>query len=264
MPELPDVEIFRRYFNATALHQPIENVDVEKADILKGVTVKGLRERLQGRRFHATRRHGKYLFAAFEEAFLMMHFGMTGFLRYFKKTAKEPPHTRFRIDFTNGYHLSYDCRRRLGRIRLVAAPEKWVKTKHLGPDALDSNLGLSGFKARLSDSGAAVKSALMDQTRIAGIGNIYADEILFQAGIDPRVKADQLAEHRLDAAYQAMQAVLSKAIQCRADPGRFPQSFIIPQRRPGGRCPHCGNDLEATKISGRKTYFCPRCQTGRT
>jgi formamidopyrimidine-DNA glycosylase len=121
-------------------------------------------------------------------------------------------------------------------------------------------IDLSSFKQALSATRASIKSALMDQQRIAGIGNIYSDEILFQAGVRPKNPASQLDESSLKALFRAMKEVHSTAIECRADPGRFPEDYLIPHRRGDRICPKCSGGIKTAKISGRTAYFCPRCQ----
>jgi formamidopyrimidine-DNA glycosylase len=104
VPELPDVEVLKRYFDSTALHQKIEEVKASSKQVLKGVSSSGLEKEIKGRSFSYTDRYGKYLFAYLDgdKAILLLHFGMTGFLKYFKAFEKEPPHNRLLITFKNG------------------------------------------------------------------------------------------------------------------------------------------------------------------
>src|SRR2546429_9876329 len=119
MPELPDVESFRRYFDATSLHQRIDDVDVRNAYVLKGVSGRELARRLKGRSFESTRRHGKHLFVrADSNVWLRLHFGMSGFLRYFKGEEKAPPHTRVLFVFAKDYRPAFEEQRQFGGVRL--------------------------------------------------------------------------------------------------------------------------------------------------
>jgi len=265
MPELPDVELFRRYFDATSLHQRIAFVQVKAPELLRGLSTRQLREHLQGRRFESTHRHGKYLFATTDSGeCLMLHFGMTGFLKYFKNPANEPGHDRMLVGFSNGSYLAYDCRRKLGEIGLASDLERFIEERELGPDALDADLDLEEFGKILSRSRGSVKGALMNQKLVAGIGNIYSDEILFQAGVHPREKANELDEKAIKRIYRTMrEKVLPTTIECRADPARFPDSYIIPHRHQDEKCPKCGGDLEHIRVSGRITYLCPVHQPKR-
>jgi formamidopyrimidine-DNA glycosylase len=120
MPELPDVEVFKQYLDATSLHQKIGKVKIIAPEMLKGGTVNRLKEALEGDAFESSWRHGKYLFVNLRNGpFLVLHFGMTGFLIYFKNRDKEPPHERLLIAFSNGYYLAYDCQRKFGKVALA-------------------------------------------------------------------------------------------------------------------------------------------------
>src|SRR6266550_8190702 len=141
MPELPDVEAFKRYLEATSLHQCIAHVDVLSADLLKGVSGRELARQLRGRRFESTRRHGKHLFVrADDDIWLRLHFGMTGFLSYFKDEKKSSPHARVIFAFANGYRLAFDDQRMFGEIGLIKDVDEFLKKRGLGPDALDTTL----------------------------------------------------------------------------------------------------------------------------
>jgi len=261
MPELPDVEIFKQYLDATSLHQQIDRVKVSSDDILKDISRRKLETALKNHRFESTRRHGKYLFVQPDSgSSLVLHFGMTGFLKYFKDPEKKPPHERVLIDFSNGYHLAYDCQRKLGEVGLIEDQEAFIAGGGLGPDALNPDFDLAALKKALSGTKAGVKSALMNQGLVAGIGNVYSDEILFQAGIYPKRKVNELDDEALERLFQATKDVLVKAVECRANPESFPSSFLIPHRREGAECPGCGGTVRALKVSGRKAYYCPDCQ----
>jgi formamidopyrimidine-DNA glycosylase len=259
MPELPDVEVFKQYLGATSLHQKIEKVRVLAPEMLNELTVETLTDALEGHEFESSRRHGKYMFVGMDSGpSLVLHFGMTGFLAYFKDRDREPPHERLLVSFSNGYHLAYDCQRKLGSVTLVQSVDSFLEERQLGADALE--IEFSPFTGALSGTRAAVKSALMNQQRIAGIGNIYSDEILFQSGIHPQKKPSQLDESALRKLFGEMKEVLATAIECRADPGKFPKDYLIPHRRGDRTCPKCGAEIQTAKVSGRTAYFCPRCQ----
>ena len=261
MPELPDVAIFEQYLNATSLHQKITSVEARSPDVLADLSPAQLKKDLRGYRFESSTRHGKYLFAALDnDKWLVMHFGMTGFLKYFKKREKDPPHDRLLIGFADGYQLAFDCQRKLGEIYMTDDLKAFIKAKALGPDALDPKLDFTIFSERLGTSKAAVKSALVNQQIIAGIGNVYSDEILFQAGIHPKAKAGQVGRRSLQTLFKEMKDVLSKAIERRADPEQLPETYIIPERHSKGTCPKCGGKIERLKVSGRSAYYCPQCQ----
>lgn len=259
MPELPDVETFRRYMDSTSLHQAIERVQVKSRKILGNVSARKLKAGLRGHEFESTRRHGKQLLVHLDDnAWLAIHFGMTGRLKYFKDQKEQPAHARLLIRFENGFHLAYDCQRQLGKVNLAKDAENFVQEKKLGPDAL--GLNLSAFVERLGRARGSIKSALMNQKIIAGIGNIYSDEILFQAGVHPKTKTGDVGEDTLERLFRVMERVLKTTIDRQADPERLPSSYLIPHRARDNSCPHCGSHFGQIKVSGRTAYYCPKCQ----
>jgi formamidopyrimidine-DNA glycosylase len=259
MPELPDVEVFKRYLEATALHKTITEVHVRDAGILKGISPLKLSRTLKQCQLKATRRHGKHLLVELNKGpWLTLHFGMTGYLKYFKDMDKDPEHDRLLLSFDNGFHLAYVCQRKLGSVGLAVEVESFIKEKHLGPDAL--NLGLDGFRKILQGKRGAVKSFLMNQKYLAGIGNVYSDEILFQSNLHPKSKVNELAAKTVARLFQALQDVLHKAIEAQADPGQVPDSFLLPHRWGKGICPRGHGDLQKVAVSGRSAYYCPVCQ----
>jgi formamidopyrimidine-DNA glycosylase len=263
MPELPDVEVFRRYLDATALHKTVESVTVREEGVLEGVSAQTLRDALTGRSLAETRRHGKYLLARLEpdrdgRDWLVMHFGMTGYLEYFKDQDQDPRHDRVRLDLDNGYHLAFVSQRKLGRMLLKDSPEALVRDKDLGPDAMD--LDREGFKQALAGTRSMVKSAFMRQERMAGVGNVYTDEILFQAGVHPKARSTDLDNDVLDELYRTMRHVLQTAADRKADPEAMPDSWLLPRREEGASCPRCKGGLQKLRVNGRATYVCPSCQ----
>ena len=263
MPELPDVETFKRYLDATSLHQRINDVDVQSAGLLKGVSGREFARRLKRRRFESSCRYGKHLFVRVDgDVWLRLHFGMTGFLRYFKGEEKAPPHTRVLFVFEKDHRLAFDDQRKFGEIGLIKDVDEFLKKRSLGPDALD--VDFSGFKEMLGRHRGAVKSILMNQKLIAGIGNIYADEILFHAHIHPATETARLNDKTLRQLFRAMRHVLQKAIEYRADVDRMPKSWFLPHREKGGKCPRCGRELKSSRIGGRTAWFCTYCQARRT
>ncbi|HKK14259.1 MAG TPA: DNA-formamidopyrimidine glycosylase family protein [Gammaproteobacteria bacterium] len=259
MPELPDVEVFKRYLDATALHQPIDQVTVRDERVLGRVSSRTLRHRLSGREFQSTRRHGKYLFAELTgSGWLALHFGMTGFLKYFKNEEPDPEHDMLLVRFSNGYGLGYNNRRRLGTVDFTPHTEDFIARHSLGPDALA--MDRETLDALLRAHRGTIKPLLMDQSALAGLGNVYTDEILFQAAIHPRTPVPRLDAGARRRLYRSMTQVLTTTIERGADPARFPRTYLTPHRRAGASCPRCGAPLKQIRISGRATYYCPRRQ----
>jgi len=259
MPELPDVETFRRYLNATSLHQRIIGVDVRSAYILKGVSARELVRRLKGRCFESSRRHGKHLFVRADgDLWLRLHFGMTGSLQYLKHQEPAPRHTRVLFAFANAHCLAFEDQRKFGEVGLLKDVDEFLKKRALGPDALD--VSLSRLTEIFGKHRGAVKSILLNQKLIAGIGNIYADEILFRARIHPATEAARLSDKKVGKLFRATRYILKKAIEAKADMELMPKSWLLPHRGKGGRCPRCRRGLRSATTGGRTAWFCPHCQ----
>ena len=272
MPELHDVEVSKRYLDATGLHRSIESVEVTAPRLLQGVSEERLRETLVGRELTGTRRHGKWLFAGVGEPdgepgdHLVLHFGMTGFLRCYRKPEGEPDHVRLRLDYADGYRLAYDNQRMFGEIGLASDVDSFVRKRDLGPDALDLAAGDGErFRELLADRRGIIKPTLMNQSVLAGIGNELSDEVLFQARIHPERTAGELSPAELDTLHSELGRVLEAAIAAGEggviDPVGLPEGFLNRHREEGAPCPAgCGGALERIEVSGRTGYHCPRCQ----
>jgi formamidopyrimidine-DNA glycosylase len=259
MPELPDVEIFRQYFQSTSLHQPVAEVNVSEPGMLQSLTPAVLGRYLHGKTFISAVRHGKYLLSQVQgEGWLVLHFGMTGFLHY-GKNRDDSGHVRLTIHFNNGYRLDFDCQRKLGRIAWADSVEKFIEENDLGPDPFQKDFSAEVFRRILQEHGGYVKSILMNQQALAGIGNIYSDEILFHAGIHPRRKVSDLTEEEGRELYRCLNSVLQSAIDCRVGEKGWPDDWLLP-RRGGGACPRCGGMIERMTIGGRHAWFCPKHQ----
>lgn len=262
MPELPDVEVFTRYFKSTVMQRSISQVVVFDHRVLANTTTEELHIALQGNRFVHAHRHGKYMLAQlYSGDWLAFHFGMTGFIQYFKDIYEDTPHDSVRFDFEDHSYLAYDSTRKLGEVKIVKDVQTWLTQQDLGPDPLDPDITRERFIELLSARRGAIKSQLMNQKVLAGLGNIYADEILFQAGIHPQTKIKDLSSKALGDIYQIMHAVLYTAIEHGADPERLPQNWLLHRRYPGALCPVCGQELERVSVAGRRGYACPSCQS---
>lgn len=263
MPELPDVENYSRYLKRHGLHKKIEGVSVAAPKILKGASPRSLARALKGRTLARARRHGKHLFAEIDDGrWLAFHFGMTGRLEHFKDGEKDPDYDRLRFDFTDGEHLAYVNARMLGGVQLIDDADAFIRSKKLGPDA--AGVDEKTFRERVREKRGAIKPALMDQTLFAGIGNIYSDEILFQAKIHPRTAISDLDDKSMKQLYRTMRRVLETGVAKGAGAEdverRVPKSWLLPHRRRGGECPRCGGKIATLKMQTRTAYFCPSCQ----
>jgi formamidopyrimidine-DNA glycosylase len=257
MPELPEVEMVRRYLEATILHKTIRDAKVLDGRILSGNSAEHLEQILAGLRFHSTYRHGKRLFLKLkEDLYLTMHLGLTGDLVYLGGQEEEPRHTRLLITFEDGHRLAFDDARIFGEVGLTSSPKRFLEERKIGPDALQ--LGEEDFLEIMRGRKGIIKAALLNQSIVAGLGNLYADEALFQAGICP--KSRSLDETQLSKLYSCIQVTLSTALETHADLNKLPDSFLLPHRHPGGNCPLDGVALKHEMIGGRTSYYCPKHQ----
>ena len=269
MPELPDVEIFRRRLDDAATGRRITDAKVLDARLLDGISARELERRLVGRRIRRTERHGKHLIAGLDDgSALILHFGMTGTIETSAEDAAAPKYEVLHIGLRKDRWASVTSRRKLGNIWLTSDVATFLKDHSQGPDALAKTLDADAFGTALVAKRSALKAALMDQARIAGIGNIYADEILFQARLHPLTQVGDLERDQLERLYQTTIRVLLQAIarsvMAEGPASAFPDDWLSAHREPGGRCPRCRALLATIKTGGRTGYFCSRCQTRRT
>lgn len=258
MPELPDVEAFKNYFRKTSLNKTIEDIKFgDKSNRVLEVSRISLERETKSRKFKSVERHGKHLFVTISgsDKVLEMHFGMTGFL-----SDSETGHPRVVFEFSRG-KLVYDCQRLLGKVELVDSKEDYLRKKGIGKDALD--FSEKEFVDMMRDKKGNVKSALMSQEVIAGIGNIYADEILFQSRIHPKTSVKLLKERDLKKVYRKMIDVFGKANKVKGDIEKLPKTWIIPVRHvENSSCPrkNCNGQIRSVKVGSRTSFYCPRCQ----
>jgi formamidopyrimidine-DNA glycosylase len=261
LPELPEVEAFRKYFSQTSLRQKIKSVEIDSPGMVKDIAIRNLQAKLKNKKFISTHRHGKYLFVKSEDGYyLVLHFGMTGDLKYFKSIEEKPKHTRLIINFTNGYHLALDDQRKFGTIRLINDPGKFVEKKNLGPDPLTKDFNENAFLQIFKKNAGTIKSVLMNQKNLSGIGNIYSDEILFHSGIHPGTSIKKLNERRLKNLYVNLEKILKKVINADSDQKNIPHTYLLKHRISGEKCPKCIGKIIRRTIAGRSSYFCAKHQ----
>ena len=258
MPELPDVEVFRQYAEEHALNQKIRNVEYFDSRILK-TSKKKITGSLEGQRFTKAKRRGKYLFLKSGDRWLVMHFGMTGHLEYFGNDDGKPEYAQLIIDFENKHNLAYISKRKLGKIDIAEDIDDFAGKHEIGIDVFDA--GLEAFLDAMHGKRGNIKAALMDQSHVSGLGNIYADEVLYQEKIHPESKIQNLDDKQMKSIYSTIRRVLRTAIHHEADPDHLPRHYLLPHRSEGEKCPDCGGTIKKMTVNGRSTYFCPSCQT---
>lgn len=256
MPELPEVELYGRYFARHALGQRIARVRVLDERILGAVRKDAFARMLRGHTFTGVRRHGKHLFADAGGIWLHLHFGMTGDLSYYVDVA--PRFARVIFDFDNGAHLAFEDMRLFGVVDTIPDPNAFIAQHALGPDPL--SLRLPEFRRLLANRRGAVKSTLMSQDVIAGIGNLYADETLFQTSVAPRRPVDRLSSSEVATIFTTMRKILLTVIDLKERDRDYPPRYLIHHREEGARCPRCGGTIAKSVVFGRTTYSCPRHQ----
>lgn len=267
MPELPEVETIVRYLRREALPgRIITRVTVEWRPMVQHSFLNVLTE-LPGRCIERVERRGKYIvFPLSGEIVLLIHLKMSG--RVYVCTADAPPdpYTRVAFALDDSREMRLRDPRKFGRVYLT--PDIALVLGHLGPEPLEEHFTAEVFLARINGRRGMIKPLLMDQSFLAGIGNIYADEALFQARIHPRRRAETLSEGEKRALYHAIRRVLVRSIELNgatlADGiyygGSFQNAFCV-YSRGGQPCPVCGSVIERIKIGQRSSYFCPKCQT---
>lgn len=262
MPELPEVESFARYFARHALGQKITRVNVRDERILGETRAESFVRRLKGRTFTSVRRHGKHLFAetSAKDTWLHLHFGMSGDLAYYRAREEEPRFARIVFDFANGAHLAFEDMRLFGVADLVSSPDAFIADRGLGPDPLDATFTLSRFAALLARRRGAIKSLLMSQEIIAGLGNLWVDETLHVASIHPRRAVDRLKKEEVRSIFNAMRRLLRNVIARHERGADLPATWLYHNREIDTRCPRCGGVIRRTVVFGRTTYFCPTHQ----
>lgn len=267
MPELPEVETIKNCL------QPLIGLKVASIIEICPAVVKRRdfpSDVIIGRPTMEISRRGKYLILSFsDQHFLVIHLGMSGRLYWTIPGEKLAKHTHFIIGLEGNRELRYEDARRFGGIRFIHDLASFFYS--MGPEPLGADFGLEQLRALLSSRRAAVKTLLLDQRLIAGIGNIYADEVLFAAGIHPARPAGELSEEEIERLYISIRDVLAKGISHRGttfrdyrdglnQPGGF-QDFLMVYSRTGQPCPVCGHPVEKMVIGGRSSHYCPKCQS---
>ncbi|MEU9055643.1 DNA-formamidopyrimidine glycosylase family protein [Streptomyces sp. NPDC048384] len=258
MPELPDVEGFRNVLQSCAKGRTIRRVDVRDPGVLHGVSARRLRDSLEGRRVTRAERHGKWLLARTGGPTLALHFGMTGLLLCAHPDDAAEPHDRVLLTVARDHQLRYRDQRKLQGLWLAGDDFDVVRLlRDQGPDAL--TVDREEFEDVLASHRGRVKSVLIDQSALAGLGNLLADEILWRARLRPNTPANALAEPERRRLYTEMRRTLRPAVAAGRVPPR-PTWLTGHRDDPDPHCPRCGTHLRRTRVAGRTTVWCPGCQ----
>jgi formamidopyrimidine-DNA glycosylase len=257
MPELPDVEGFRRFIAKHAAGRQVTGVDVIDPVLVRNSLPEPLEAAVCGQRFDAPRRHGKWLIAPVGDVEVLLHFGMTGMLTWAASGSERHRHDRI-VFVCEDRELRYNNMRRFGGVWLVRNLDERVGvTGPLGPDA--TSLTEREFEDLLAGRRGSLKAALMDQRLIAGLGNLMSDEIAWRARVHPAAPVPGLSRRRRRRVFEELRAVVSESTRY----GRVPHgerwlTRVRDDRHPS--CPRCGTPLRWATIAGRTACWCPRCQ----
>ena len=254
MPELPEVNTVCKGFAKVALHQEIVKVTVKDDKIIRNVTASQFKNHLKRRSFVDTYRQGKYFFGKLDnDHHVLFHLGMTGDIHYYFDRGDQPRHERFSIQFESGMTLGYDDPRKFSHILVVENLTDYLKDIKLGPDAL--RISKLPFQNLFKNRKTSLKAVLLNQKLIAGVGNLYADEICYQAKIHPASIAGALSTRQLNRLHQLMQDILQEACDRNAYYKVYPDDWFWKWRRDDVEFIKGKGKIGKAKIAGRTTYF---------
>ena len=259
MPELPENEAQRLILERECLNRTIEAVELGDDTSYIELPGDNERARLIGHQFTETRRHGKNIFAGSKTGpWMTVHLGMTGSLIPFDAPDDSPDHTKLMIHFKGDRRLAFRCPRKLGHVRVIDDPDSYIEHEKLGPDALSITEGQ--FVETFGKTRSAIKSALLKQDKMAGVGNLWSDEALFQSALHPEARANELGKERLAELFDIMQKVLEGVVKVEAHYKDLPDDWLIRHRKDGAECRRCGGSIRNKKVGGRTAYFCNKHQ----
>ena len=274
MPELPEVETIVRQLlkRCHILNNPITAITWKRPNRWVGLEPEATVARLVNRSISAIRRRGKYiLFDLDDGQTLIIHLRMTGKLLYQPAGISPDRHTREIFHFADGSTLQFNDPRTLGRIYLLDPGESIAPLEKMGPEPFSKEFSIENMRQSIQKSRLEIKDFLLDQTKIAGIGNIYASEILFICGIHPQRVASSLSENDIAAIIKTVPEILQKAIDLNGTTfldyrtaenktGEF-QNMLKVYGKTGNACSRCGTAIERIVQKQRSSFFCPQCQT---
>ncbi len=273
MPEMPEVEIIRRYLDKMAAGKTIMDLDIRLPRMIKWPDTEGFRALVTGRTIKAMNRRGKYLLLELDNGSeVVFHLRMTGRLVYEPTGKTSDSHARVIFHLQGGASLVYGDTRTLGTIHGIR-PEERAMLKGLaemGPEPLSAEFTPAYLYETASKRKVAIKSFLLNQKYIGGIGNIYADEALFLAGIHPLRPAQSLSREECGRLWESVNKVIAAGIEDGGTTFRdyqngeggqgSHQEHLYIYGRKGEPCRSCGSSVERITVGGRGTHFCPKCQ----
>jgi formamidopyrimidine-DNA glycosylase len=273
MPELPEVEAVRQSLIGHIVGQRINAFVVgDYPAVLGSERAEDIAVRITGHLVQGVRRRAKYLIIDLDDGTaLVIHLRMTGRLSVVPQGDEPLRYQRLAIAFENGFDLRFSDQRKFGRLSHLLPEDLHKLEQRLGLEPLTRDFSAAWLEERLKRRKGKIKAVLLDQQLIGGLGNIYADEALFQAGIHPERPANTLTGDEVRRLHRAIRSVLRNAVEGRGttfssfedadgNRGRYGGKLAVYGRGGKGRCPRCGTLLERTVVGGRGTSFCPHCQ----
>jgi formamidopyrimidine-DNA glycosylase len=269
MPELPEVETIRRGLAPLIANQRVAGLTVREKR-LRWPIAAGLNRRVEGQQIRSISRRAKYLLLELDNGYLVIHLGMSGSLRFLNEPTPLLKHDHYDIHLTGGALIRYNDPRRFGSLHLTTSPETHPLLRALGPEPLSSEFNGNYLWHRSRGRKVGIKQLIMNGRIVVGVGNIYANEALFRAGIRPTRPAGRIARHRIDRLCAEIRAVLEDALRSGGttlrdfvgsdgQPGYFSQSLSVYERA-GFPCPRCSDTIRRRVIAQRASYYCPACQ----
>lgn len=273
MPELPEVETIRKTLTELVLQKEIKDVTINWPKIIKRPDdILQFRDALEGQKIIRVGRRGKFLIFYTDDYALVSHLRMEGKYGVFPMEQEVDKHTHVIFHFSDGSELRYKDVRKFGTMHLFKKGTELesLPLSQLGPEPLSKEFIKEDLMARLRKTTRRIKTALLDQKMVAGLGNIYVDEALFRAGIHPERLANSLSEAEIDKLYEEIIHTLSEAVtqggstirsyvNSQGQIGLFQLQLYVYGRK-GEDCRVCGNPLEKTVVGGRGTHYCSNCQ----
>ena len=274
MPELPEVETYVRDLTPLLQGRTVKGVTVLWPRIIAAPTVDEFMRHIIGQQFTTFGRRGKYMLLGLASGdTLIVHLRMTGRVLIYDQPVTPDKHTHVVLELADGGQIHYQDSRKFGRLWLVADAASVLHK--LGEEPLTTSFDAAYLAAKLAGRSASIKALLLDQTVIAGVGNIYADESLFLAGVHPTRPGNTLSQPEVEKLAKAIQTVLSRAIEQHGS--SLGRSSIQNYARPGGEaggfqeehkvfqrtgqpCVCCGEPIQRIVVTQRSTHFCPACQ----
>jgi len=273
VPELPEVETVRRSLAPHLVGHRVVGVWARRIRLREGINPRSWRERVEGARITSLERRGKYLLAYADGAVALFHLGMSGRMVLRRPEEAHEPHTHLVLRMDHGLEVRFIDPRRFGVavVLRVEALEAHPGLGRLGVDPLSEGMH-EALRLAAARSRAPIRSVLLDQTVLAGLGNIYANEALARAGISPLRRARSISNQRIGALADSVREVLSEALEARGttlrdggfvnasgNGGYFAVRLIV-YGREGEPCVTCGAPIRRRVLTGRSVYYCPKCQ----